>query len=170
MLSHWSLEWMPALHGAGAIWRPHSSWRLLFAGFLWSPTWTSLCHQSTQIRSLVRKSPPPKKKRLMRMCVQLSFSCLIPSHISGRYMLPVMYCMSAQQRLPICIFRIYNLRSECHHYYFLYCSVSRAIAELTRWPPLLKRTKLALAYKPSTMEAVYLTKPKRKEKKSQSRG
>ena len=123
MLSHWSLEWMPALHRAGGIWRPHSWWCLLFAGFLWSPTWTSLCQQSTQIRSLIRKSPPPKKKKDWCVCV---FNCHIhvsSCHIFPGDILPVMYCMSAQQRLPICILGIYNLRSECHHYYFfvLFC-------------------------------------------------
>ena len=114
------------------------------------------------------RAPHPEKD----WCVCV-FNChfyVSSRHIFPGDILPVMYCMSAQQRLPICILGIYNLRSECHYYYFLYYSASRAIAELTQWPPLFKRTKLTLVYKPSTMEAVYLTKLKIKEKKSQRRG
>ena len=83
------------------------------------------------------RAPHPEKD----WCVCV-FNChfyVSSRHIFPGDILPVMYCMSAQQRLPICILGIYNLRSECHYYYFLYYSASRAIAELTQWPPLFKR-------------------------------
>lgn len=123
-------SWMDA--SAAAIWLLHSSWHLLssasFGLQLEHHSGTSLPRLS--LLYVLQTEVPTERLMWVYLKAVIFMSChyIIPADL-----LAMIYHMSAQQRLclPICIFRIYNLRFE---YYYFFCSVKWEIAELTHWP------------------------------------
>lgn len=162
MYLHLSSEWLAALHCTAVIWLPHSLRHLLFTGFLWSPTWTSLSPQSTLIQALAFIADKGAHgKTGVSVCVDRSsifpvLSCYYHPH--GFTAQDLLHCCSTKTDQLICIIGTHRLPS------------TNFVLQLDLLTGSMKWMGIMLVYKSNTIDAVFQVNWKEKKEKKAVKG
>lgn len=149
------------LHCTAAIWRPHSLWHLLFTGFLWSPTWTSLSPQSTLIQALAfiagkgTHGMTGVSVCVNKICIFPVLSCYYHPHRFTAQ--DLLHCCSTKIDQLIYIIGTHRLPS------------TNFVLQLDLLTGSMKWMRIMLVYKSNTIDAVFQVNWKEKKEKKLSK-